>query len=400
MLRSGASLLGLSLVVLALAGRDAAASPSFARKYNVGCGNCHAVAYPELNAFGRQFQENGYQLPEGAEEAPRDRTTQQPGTILERLGLWRELPLALRGVAYVSIPVDAAGSGRNTSDWRLPDQIYLIGGGSLFKDVSVFLSASVAPALMLHHATVGVHNLFFGEGYLNLRVGSLLLLDFMHPEHRTITRAGNLAATTKVGLNPTQLDTSHLGFDLYGRLAGRKLFYEVAVVQGAQGTDGVNDLDSNKDVFAQLQYLPRPQHVLGVLGYYGRTQITSKALSVDLRFTDPFYVAGADVELNFGPLTLFAYGLYGHHDNARGDGKAASYVGMRGELRARLRHDLLLQARYDGVESHDDASLVKRVASANLSWMFLTNFKVALEFGANLASFKNSTGFVVLDVAM
>src|SRR6184192_259826 len=39
----------------------AAAIPAFARKYGLPCSACH-TAWPELNAFGQAFKDNGYQL--------------------------------------------------------------------------------------------------------------------------------------------------------------------------------------------------------------------------------------------------------------------------------------------------------------------------------------------------
>src|SRR3989454_12007463 len=35
--------------------------PAFARKYGLRCSACH-TAWPELNAFGQRFKDNGYQL--------------------------------------------------------------------------------------------------------------------------------------------------------------------------------------------------------------------------------------------------------------------------------------------------------------------------------------------------
>src|SRR2546428_1104411 len=37
------------------------AIPAFARKYGLRCSACH-TAWPELNAFGQRFKDNGYQL--------------------------------------------------------------------------------------------------------------------------------------------------------------------------------------------------------------------------------------------------------------------------------------------------------------------------------------------------
>jgi hypothetical protein len=40
---------------------ETAAIPPFARKYGLACSACH-TAWPELNAFGQRFKDNGYQL--------------------------------------------------------------------------------------------------------------------------------------------------------------------------------------------------------------------------------------------------------------------------------------------------------------------------------------------------
>ena len=58
-------LLALSLIALVQA---AAAIPAFARKYGYSCEVCHAPV-PRLKAFGEQFMDNGYRIPD--KEPPR-----------------------------------------------------------------------------------------------------------------------------------------------------------------------------------------------------------------------------------------------------------------------------------------------------------------------------------------
>lgn len=387
-------------MALAVAAAGAAdASPSFARKYNVSCHSCHADAYPELNALGRDFKERGFQMPEGAESSYRTRATLAPGTIDERIGLLRELPLAARAVGVAQVPLDARASDRNAVDFRLLEDLYLILGGSPYRDVSVFASATIAPTPTLHHASIGLHNLL-GDGLLNVRAGELLLLDFLQPGHRALNRVQNLGALTKVGLNPTSLDSSQLGLQVYGRLLGRQAFYDVAVVQGAKGPDGISDLDDHKDVFAQLQWTFREQDVVGLLGYYGRTQLTDTAREVSVRFTDPFYILGADVEVHQGPVRFFGYGLYGRHQNPLGSDEPASYVGARGDLTVSLTRELLARLRYDGVFSRDLPDLEQHVLSAHATYLLLTNLKASLELAADLKAFNRSTAYVLLDVAL
>lgn len=52
--------LGLSLN---LAPSIVEATPQFARRYDIGCGHCHALP-PKLNEFGERFLANGYEAPE------------------------------------------------------------------------------------------------------------------------------------------------------------------------------------------------------------------------------------------------------------------------------------------------------------------------------------------------
>ena len=65
--------------------------------------------------------------------------------------------------------------------------------------------------------------------------------------------SGNPITSTRVGLNPTTLDSTQHGVEVFGRLLWRRLFYHLALVQGAQGPDGVRDLDGYKDLFGELQ---------------------------------------------------------------------------------------------------------------------------------------------------
>ena len=56
-----------ALVLLGLA-QAAAAIPAFARKYGYSCDVCHAPV-PRLKAFGEEFMDNGYRVPD--KEPPR-----------------------------------------------------------------------------------------------------------------------------------------------------------------------------------------------------------------------------------------------------------------------------------------------------------------------------------------
>ena len=53
--------------------QDSSAVPAFARKYGTSCFTCHS-GFPNRNAFGEAFKNNGYRWPGGEEE---DHTKQE-----------------------------------------------------------------------------------------------------------------------------------------------------------------------------------------------------------------------------------------------------------------------------------------------------------------------------------
>ena len=59
--RSLVSCTALLVVIVFTASQPASAIPAFARKYALPCSACH-TAWPELNSFGQNFRDNGYQL--------------------------------------------------------------------------------------------------------------------------------------------------------------------------------------------------------------------------------------------------------------------------------------------------------------------------------------------------
>jgi hypothetical protein len=83
----------IALTSLAGWGRSAHAMPVFARQYDLTCAACH-VAFPRLNAFGEQFRDNNFRLPNWREKTTID-------TKDEMLALPKVPPLAIRAQAYV-----------------------------------------------------------------------------------------------------------------------------------------------------------------------------------------------------------------------------------------------------------------------------------------------------------
>lgn len=101
----------------------AQAVPSFARKHELNCSACH-TAYPQLNATGREFKENGYRFLT-AEEA----TDSQ--VISDFLQLEKHVPISL---ILVARPYDKKDSGNEKV--RALHEVELIVAGNVAKNWS------------------------------------------------------------------------------------------------------------------------------------------------------------------------------------------------------------------------------------------------------------------------
>jgi hypothetical protein len=62
-----ASAVSLSVLPMLMPAKDASAVPAFARKYGTSCYTCHS-GFPQRNAFGEAFKNNGYRWPGGEDE--------------------------------------------------------------------------------------------------------------------------------------------------------------------------------------------------------------------------------------------------------------------------------------------------------------------------------------------
>lgn len=355
---------------------EALAMPAFARRYETSCQTCHAVAYPELNAWGRQFKENGYQYPEGAEEAYRAEATNRPHDSF--LDVLREVPFAARGQVVGQVVIDnAAKDTVAVPGLFAPKRLDLVLGASAAENVSLYGTFGLAPTPTLHFFSVGLHNLF-APGAFNIRAGRFALVDFQRPGHRSLTLVSNPGQTVQVGANPFLLDDHHVGVHAWGRPGRGPFFYEAAVVQGPENPATGLDQDLWKDVWGRTS-LDVGAHRAAVFGYYGNVTLQSESGGLTRKFTDPHFVAGADAEVALSRASLFGYFLVGKHQNPRGLGTAILYTSARAELDVPIGYRWLLVGRFDGVFSRDDVTLQSVTATASAGFLPVPNVRLALE---------------------
>ncbi len=355
----------------------ARANPSFARRYRTSCRTCHAWSFPYLNAWGTRFRQNGYQLPEGAEDPARAAATIEPGTVAERTAIFATPPLSVRARVLGEWNEDAAG--KRHFGGSVP-YVRVIGGGSLYENVSLLFSADVVPSPALHFLTVGVHDIV-PRGGLSIVAGQLLMTGLQRPGHRSITRVASPLASVHVGDNPFVLEGMHVGVSLQGRPGWGAFSYELAVANGSPGAPGQTGVGA-PGILGRVG-LTTGEHTFGVFGYGAVARLRVDSGGIEREWDDRLVVTGADAELSVSRLLFYAAGLFGLHADPHGEGEATRYVGVRAEVLWALTDELSAIARYDAVES-SDATLRHRLATLHAGYLVLSSLRLSVEATADL----------------
>ncbi len=293
----------------------------------------------------------------------------------------------------------------STPDYETTLFSFLIGGGSIAKDVSMFFTWTPFPDPSLHQARIGIHNIAagtLGDGTFNVRVGELFLLDFQRPGHRFLAPGAASATSVAVGLNRFVLDNPTIGLQFYGRPKWGPFAYELAVVAGDPGDEGT-ERDDWKDVFSRLSYILfyNTDHELriGAFGYLGRSDISTDFGGVMVNQRDDFWIGGGDVEFDFGPINLSGMGYFSRHSDALPDGDSVDFIAARAEGIWSISDNWMTSVRFEYVDSDDDRSLDRKLLAPHLTYLIATNALFTLVWRQDLENSHNSSGVAVLDVA-
>jgi len=387
-----------TFLVAVAAPTPAEAIPPFARRHEMACGSCHQGHYPRLNAFGRQYRDNGYQLSGGGEERVRAERTVQPAES-DGLSVFKELPLSVRGEFFTVAP--AAPAATEQPAYSHSVYAFLIGGWTVAKDVSYLFTWTPFPDPSLHQARVGLHNLFdeaIGAGTLNIRAGSLFLLDFQRPGHRFLAPGADDIESVAVGNNSFMFSEATLGIEAYGRPGWGPLHYELALVQG----DAPNNVEKDdwKDVFGRTSVtaFQNTDHEVtpGAFVYVGRSDTESTLGDLVLAQRDDFWIAGGDLEVDIGRLNLSGLGLASRHSDPAYDGLPQSYQGMRTELLWAVLDQLTASARYEQVWSATP-DLRRQNVAPHITWLLEENVLLTGAWRHDLTDFQQSSAVLIVD---
>ena len=138
----GALLVAMPLVSLLIT--IAGAVPVFSRKYQTSCSTCH-YAYPQLNAFGKAFQNNGWKYPGGDENFRKIDPTSLGSEAYKQVwpnSIWPSdipgsPPIAVHAVGSLEVPFNQPDSVAK-SNLIFPEHVQVFYAGTLGESFSFF----------------------------------------------------------------------------------------------------------------------------------------------------------------------------------------------------------------------------------------------------------------------
>ena len=261
-------------------GHRESAIPAFARKYNMACSACH-TAWPELNAFGQTFKDNGYQL-----------GNDRDSPIWQNPSYW---PIAIRTTPgwrmerTTNQPVDDGLGGTNNVEKTITQSGFDISGadllmlGTLYKNITFGFVPTVADGegVGIEAAFVRFDNLFKSR-WANLKVGKFEM-DNMLSEKRGMMLSSNGAFyqsyhfvapgdATDFGMGDNQI-----GAEWLGHSANSYSRFSAALLSSVDGVPGLPSGKSYDGSFTLSQAFDAGKlglQRIGLYGYLGRRPTT------------------------------------------------------------------------------------------------------------------------------
>jgi hypothetical protein len=312
------SLLVAAAPLICLA-NSARAIPVFSRKYKTSCSTCH-YAFPQLNAFGKAFRNNGYRYPGGDDNFRKDEPVSLGSEAYKQVfphAIWPSdlpstSPLAVHAMGQYQMKFHQPDSAA-TGDFQFPSDVKVFYAGTLGESFSFFGEVEV------EQAEDGVETGFpfrlewNQRRAVNVAVGSIAL-DPTPGDRNLIPSGNNITGLTS--RNGWVVEGEEPGLELWGAgngpggKGGWK--YLMGVVNGQGGLIG-----RGKDVFARVTYKISGLGEIG--GTEGQASQTS-AFYRDNGVTIGGFVSsgreGADLFADREKLTTYAGTLDAWYRNA------------------------------------------------------------------------------------
>jgi len=343
----------------------AQAVPAFARKHELNCSACH-TAFPQLNAVGRDFKENGYRFLNTAEGSDMMK-------ISDALSLDQKVPVS---AILVARPYDKKDSGDEKI--RALHEVEVIVAGAVGNKWSGYFELEMEDETGfdpgLPNATFTYNyskefNLQFAYGP-NFWADSYGILN----DHFRLTRGHVGAIDQRFGGADAngRFRSSRQSVGAYGRLSDR-FFYNVNVGSTTGNPEGENisvvsgliNADVTDDIMVGAFYMDGQDEVTS--RDFSRSGVQFQADIEDLRLQGLF-IAGTD---DRDPLDLRGPG----EDDNNAFSLQAIYTVLNDSLRPTWVPLIRLDSyeTNDGMESFDEVTL-------NLGYYFTQNIKGYVEY--------------------
>jgi hypothetical protein len=275
--------------ILALLGlvQAAAAIPAFARKYGYSCDACHAPI-PHLKAFGEQFMDNGYRIPD---KEP-TRATVDTGDPL--LLLQRDVPLAFRFDGYLAY----APNRQLKSDFHAPAAMKILSAGNISDSISYytyFLMTEDAKIVGLEDTYLNFRNIFGLP--VDVVFGQYRITDPVTPTETRLTFEEYAIYGFRIGQSKINLAYDR-GFMLSsGTKFGTDFVLQVVNGNGIENQE-IFDSDKYKSLVGRVsQSFWKGNLRIGVLGYSGKEEGPEGAINKVAYFGPDFRLRLPLVEL-------------------------------------------------------------------------------------------------------
>jgi hypothetical protein len=274
-----------------LTAETASAIPAFARKYQTSCHTCH-IAYPKLNSFGNAFRLRGYRMPAETEDMIKEEPVPLGVDAYKRVwpdAIW---PSDIPGTVPLSVDVrvasvtqhDAETEETIKNDFRFPEEVELLAGGTLGETLSFFtglgfevetehgqteIDVEIGHAELRFNGPLGSGTAFnakfgrlspeitqaFNHGYLLTESMPAAMFGFNPIGFHGSTEVAGLghAGGHGGGGGGISLPPSIDGIEVYG-IVGHRFEYSGGISNGIGPGDATRDANGSKDVFGRIGY--------------------------------------------------------------------------------------------------------------------------------------------------
>ncbi|MBE0426386.1 MAG: hypothetical protein IBX72_07040 [Nitrospirae bacterium] len=348
----------LAFLCVSLLPDNSNAIPSFARKYQMNCSNCH-LAWPQLNQMGRTFKENGYKFPGDAKTE----------VISDFLQWDKHIPLT---AVIVSRPYDEKKS--DVRKVRALHEVELMVAGLLYKNVSGFLEIEaedeedfepeISTGVLGYHPMKALN--------IQLSYSPVLWADpyDTFSDKRKLTRGGYSVIDNPFGGadNEGTLANSRQTIALYGR-SFEKLFYSVGFSGLADDAEGKNA----NNFHGRLAVDIIPEVTIGAFGITGKWDQDD----IDRDFSR----YGFDLQVDYSNVRLTGAYLHAKDDRdiAGNEDNDAWYAQAFYVWKKDVRPLLVPLVRFDSYEKSDGKDEYKEL-TLNLGYYFTENIKGFVEY--------------------